>query len=89
MAYARELSLKLIGDAAGHHILLDTECSAEAVLRRLEEKDVKAYSIAPYFIGRPPEKYLSLILLGFGALEEEEIAEGLSILARTMKEVRH
>lgn len=85
-ARAKAYGLRLQGDPAGHHILLDTGQDSQAFLEKLLEKNVGAYSIGPYFIGPVPEAYCRMILLGFGALDEEEIAMGLEAIYQVMEE---
>lgn len=86
LARAKALGLVVEGAPAGHHILLKAGGDSETIIQRLRERDVGVYSIQPYFIGPVPEQFREYILLGFGALEEEEIAQGLGIIRQVMEE---
>ena len=79
----------LLGTGAGLHGVLSIPGLAmrrEAELRRAcAERGVGIYPIAPYYGARPPPR--AAFLLGFSALEEKEIAEGVRRLSAALAEV--
>jgi GntR family transcriptional regulator/MocR family aminotransferase len=79
----------LLGTGAGLHGVLSIPglpMRREAELRRAcAERGVGIYPIAPYYDTRPPPR--AAFLLGFSALEEKEIAEGVRRLAEALAEV--
>lgn len=72
---------KIYGDHAGMHLLveLNTDMKAEMVVEKAKERGIRIYALEEYMI--PGRKILigeyPTILLGYGALKEEEMLEGL------------
>ncbi|HEY5556838.1 PLP-dependent aminotransferase family protein [Acetobacterium sp.] len=76
--------IAVTGENAGHHLLvqLKTGMTEEDMCERALKLGVKVYPISTYFINGVPEKYESMVLLGYGSLAYEEIDEGISILKK-------
>ena len=76
----------LLGTGAGLHGVLSIPrlpMRREAELRKAcAARGVGIYPIAPYYLTRPPPR--AAFLLGFSALEENEIAEGIGRLAEAL-----
>jgi GntR family transcriptional regulator/MocR family aminotransferase len=73
--------LEPIPSAAGLHVaaLAKSALDCEAIAERARELDVGVYPLGPYYsAGRARQG----LLFGYGAIEEREIAEGLSRLRR-------
>jgi GntR family transcriptional regulator/MocR family aminotransferase len=73
--------LEPIPSAAGLHVaaLAKSALDCEAIAERARELDVGVYPLGPYYsAGRAKQG----LLFGYGAIEEREIAEGLSRLRR-------
>lgn len=77
-----EGKFRIIGEAAGHHLALQSECghSEAALCARALDEGVRVYPISPFFMGECP--YEGKVLLGFGGLREGEILEGAAALCR-------
>jgi GntR family transcriptional regulator/MocR family aminotransferase len=82
LAVARELvgAVEVGGSDAGLHLVLWLRGRAgeRAVCARARELDVGVYPMSPHYLGegRPG------LLIGYGALDEKEIGEGIRRLAR-------
>lgn len=50
------------------------------MVRRAKDVRVKVYPVSPYFSGPVPKEHQSKVLLGFGALDCDEIKKGISLL---------
>lgn len=76
--------IQVIGEAAGHHLTIKVcQARSEAELCSLAAAEgVRVYPISDYFIGKMPQKYRGKLLLGFGSLTQEQIADGVARLYR-------
>lgn len=74
--------IKITGENAGHHLLvqLDNGLTEEDMFNRALARGVRVYPVSPYFIHGVPEKYKSMVLLGYGSLSNEQIYSGIEIL---------
>jgi GntR family transcriptional regulator / MocR family aminotransferase len=87
-ALARHLpdDAELLGTGAGLHGVLaipGLPMRRESELRKAcAERGVGLYPIAPYYLTRPPPR--AAFLLGFSALDEKQIAEGVRRLAEAL-----
>lgn len=79
-------TVRLIGTDAGLHVLLEiqSQLSAEECITRAEELQVKVYSTSRLWLSPPPNQ-LPTIMLGYGALSEADIQEGIQRLAKAFK----
>ena len=72
------------GENAGLHLVVTvrTELSEEQLLRSASDRGVRLYGLGRYRISpeQNSEKQEVTLLLGFGGLSEEQLAEGLEIL---------
>ena len=75
------------GDGAGLHLIawLPTGWDAEAVARRAAEQGVATPSVTTYYQGQAGRPGL---MLGFAALDEQKIAQGIRRLARAIDDER-
>lgn len=74
--------LRIIGEAAGHHLTVKV-CNGmdeTALCQRAAEAGVRVYPISRYFIGDMPRQFFGKLLLGFGDLTREQIADGVDRL---------
>ncbi|AFA49392.1 transcriptional regulator [Acetobacterium woodii DSM 1030] len=76
--------VKITGENAGHHLLvqLDNGLTEEAMYRRAMAQGVRVYPVSPYFINGVPERYKSMVLLGYASLTDQEIFDGIGILKK-------
>lgn len=76
--------VRVIGEAAGHHLTVQVGGgrSEETLCRLAAEAGVKVYPISRYFMGEMPEKFQGKLLMGFGGLTQEQIADGVRRLYR-------
>ncbi|MBU4539779.1 MAG: PLP-dependent aminotransferase family protein [Firmicutes bacterium] len=74
--------VKMTGENAGHHLLvqLDNGLTEQAMYSRALAQGVRVYPVSPYFIHGLPEKYKSMVLLGYGSLTDQQIFDGIGIL---------
>ncbi len=75
---------KIYGDYAGMHLLveLNTEKRALWVVEQAKKKGVRVYALEEYMVSgtRPAEGAYDTLLLGYGALTEEEMKEGIACI---------
>jgi len=75
--------VEILGENAGHHILIRIKGLSESQMVALAKGEkIRVYPVSSYFIGGVEAKYESSVLLGYGALSEKQIGEGV---ARLMK----
>jgi GntR family transcriptional regulator/MocR family aminotransferase len=86
-----ELPVRVVGDSAGLHLLLEFGKAQEnAAQKEMElvfaarEEGVKVYPLGDYYIEE--EMRCPAVLLGFARLSEEEIVEGMQRLKKGWKE---
>ncbi|MBQ5682610.1 MAG: PLP-dependent aminotransferase family protein, partial [Peptococcaceae bacterium] len=61
-------------------VQLKNGLSETEMCQKAEKNGVKVYPISPYFNGEVPEEHQSKVLLGFGALTEEQMKLGVTLL---------
>ncbi len=74
-----EKEIEISGEKAGHHLLLHlkTDIAEDEMVKRARDQGVMVYPVSTYFIKDIPQKYQSTVLLGYGALSERQIEEGI------------
>lgn len=80
---AFEKDFAVSGENAGLHVLLtDRKGRTEEELReRAEEAGIKVYPMGEFYMEKPPRmERKAAVILGYGALSQEDIAEGLRLL---------
>lgn len=80
---------KIYGDYAGMHLLVEvkTQKSAARIVDQAKANGVRAYDLEEYRIfGTKRREGAPTLLLGYGALEEDAMREGISILRRVVRE---
>lgn len=76
------------GENAGLHLLLTAKkkIPAEELLKAAETEGIRLYSVSDALLGEKiSDKYRYTVILGYGALEKEEIREGISRLRKAWK----
>ncbi len=75
------------GENAGLHLLVtvQTEQTEQELLQAAAEQQVRLYGMSAYRILQEQKDTLPVLLLGFGGLSQEELAEGLDILERIIR----
>lgn len=76
--------IEISGEKAGHHLLvhLKTAMDEGQMVKSARDQGVMVYPVSTYFIKAIPEKYKSTVLLGYGALSEGQIEEGIRKLKK-------
>lgn len=76
-----------IGEAAGSHLTVKVKngMKEDELVRSAASEGVRVYPISPYFAQTMPQKYAGKILLGFGGLSRDQIADGVERLLRAWK----
>lgn len=80
---------KIYGDHAGMHLLveLDTEQTAEWVVEQAKKQGIRFYALEEYMIpGTCAEMRYPTVLLGYGALSEEEMQEGIACIRNIIRQ---
>ncbi len=77
-------AIQVSGENAGHHLLvrLKTGTPEQAMCEAALDNGVKVYPISRYFVGKMPERYQGNVLMGYGALSEKQIQEGVALLKK-------
>jgi GntR family transcriptional regulator/MocR family aminotransferase len=82
-------SVEVVGANAGLHIVAWLRGVSPAELRTVRElakrRDVGIHLVAPFYARKPRR---AGIMLGYGALDEAAIAEGIARLAKALAELR-
>lgn len=80
---------KIYGDYAGMHLLveLNTKKSASSIVKEARENGVRVYSLEEFTVpgAKRAEAFHPTLLLGYGALQEEELREGISCLRNILR----
>lgn len=75
---------KIYGDHAGMHLLaeVDTDKSGAWIVEQAKQKGIRIYALEEYMIAgtKPSEDGYPTLLLGYGALSEEEMLEGIACI---------
>ncbi len=74
--------LQISGEGAGLFLVVQLKngLTESQMCQRAKEKGVRVYPISPYFNGPVPEQHQSKVLLGFGALNQTQIQQGVELL---------
>ena len=74
--------LQISGEGAGLFLVVQLKngLTDSHMCQRAKEKGVRVYPISPYFNGPVPEQHQSKVLLGFGALNQTQIQQGVELL---------
>lgn len=77
-----EKNFDFSGENAGLHILLTAkkEIPAKELITAAAEEGIKLYGVSDALLGNANEKFLHTVMLGYGALEKDEIREGIDKL---------
>ncbi|WP_409303403.1 PLP-dependent aminotransferase family protein [Peribacillus sp. SCS-155] len=79
--------VEIVGSKAGLHLLLQTHNKDnESLIKKAGQYGVKVYSTLKYWFAKEATEP-SLIMLGFGALSEKEIEEGIRLLHRAWESI--
>lgn len=74
--------IQIFGEGAGLYLAVQLKngLTETEMCQRAREHGVKIYPISPYFNGPVPAEHQSKVLLGFGALNSEQIQHGVDLL---------
>ena len=74
--------LEVLGEDAGLYlsVQLKNGLSETEMCQRALKKGVKVYPLSPYFTDEVPPEHQSKVLLGFGALNTQQIQQGVALL---------
>ena len=84
-----EKAFTFSGENAGLHLLLTAKrkTPAEVLIEAAKKEEIKVYRVSDVPCGeKGSEKYLHTVMLGYGALEKEEIRDGIEKLKRAWKD---
>lgn len=85
-----EKAFDISGENAGLHLLLTSKngITERELLGRAEREGVRLYGISDTLFGQMKENhpYRNTVLLGYGALGEEEIEQGIALLKKAWKD---
>ena len=75
-------AIRISGEGAGLYLTVQLKngLTETEMCQKARENGVKVYPISPYFSGEVPEEHQSKVLLGFGALTEEQMKLGADLL---------
>lgn len=74
--------IQISGEGAGLYLTVQLKngLTETEMCQRAEAYGVKVYPISPYFSGDVPDEHQSKVLLGFGALNREQMQQGVNLL---------
>lgn len=74
--------IQISGEGAGLYLTIQLKngLTETQMCQKAEANGVKVYPISPYFSGEVPGEHQSKVLLGFGALTEEQMQIGVDLL---------
>ena len=74
--------IEISGEGAGLFLVirLRNGLSESDMVQRARSNGVRVYPVSPYFTGDVPPEHQSKVLLGFGALPEDQIRQGITLL---------
>lgn len=78
----------IMGENSGLHLLVevDTELSEQQVIEACAKQQIRVYGLSEYYISQNPKREYPILLLGYGGLTEEQIADGLQMIDAILKE---
>ena len=73
---------EIMGENSGLHLLVevDTELSEQQVIEACAKQQIRVYGLSEYYISQNPKREYPILLLGYGGLTEEQIADGLQMI---------
>ncbi len=79
---------EIMGENSGLHLLVevDTELSEQQVIEACAKQQIRVYGLSEYYISQNPKREYPILLLGYGGLTEEQIADGLQMIDAILKE---
>lgn len=81
---------EIMGENSGLHLLVevDTDCSEQDVIEACAEQQIRVYGLSEYYISQNPKREYPILLLGYGGLTEEQIADGLQRIDGILAELK-
>ena len=81
---------EIMGENSGLHLLVevDTDCSEQDVIEACTEQQIRVYGLSEYYISQNPKREYPILLLGYGGLTEEQIADGLQRIDGILAELK-
>ena len=79
----------IMGENSGLHLLVevDTELSEQQVIEACAKQQIRVYGLSEYYISQNPKREYPILLLGYGGLTEEQIADGLHMIDAILAEM--
>ena len=79
----------IMGENSGLHLLVevDTELSEQQVIEACAKQQIRVYGLSEYYISQNPKREYPILLLGYGGLTEEQIADGLQMIDGILAEM--
>ena len=80
----------IMGENSGLHLLVevDTELSEQQVIEACAKQQIRVYGLSEYYISQNPKREYPILLLGYGGLTEEQIADGLQMIDEILAELK-
>lgn len=79
----------IMGENSGLHLLVevDTKLSEQQVIEACAKQQIRVYGLSEYYISQNPKREYPILLLGYGGLTEEQIADGLQMIDGILAEM--
>ena len=79
----------IMGENSGLHLLVevDTKLSEQQVIEACAKQQIRVYGLSEYYISQNPKREYPILLLGYGGLTEEQIADGLHMIDAILAEM--
>ena len=81
--------LNIMGENSGLHLLVEvgTTLTEQGVIQKCAEQKIRVYGLSEYYISQNPKREYPSLLLGYGGLTEEQIADGLQMIDGVLAEM--
>ena len=81
--------LNIMGENSGLHLLVEvgTTLTEQGVIQKCAEQKIRVYGLSEYYISQNPKREYPILLLGYGGLTEEQIADGLQMIDGVLAEM--
>ena len=83
--------LNIMGENSGLHLLVEvgTTLTEQDVIQKCAEQKIRVYGLSEYYINQNPKREYPILLLGYGGLTEEQIADGLRMIDGVLTETAY
>ena len=81
--------LNIMGENSGLHLLVEvgTTLTEQGVIQKCAEQKIRVSGLSEYYISQNPKREYPILLLGYGGLTEEQIADGLQMIDGVLAEM--